>query len=77
MLAFIIIHLLRLRSLHRPYTAPIYPFRFTDFDQSQVRIPFVLNKERPVSNLPKKTERQGRNSHNHPLFKTRGKDIDE
>ncbi|MFC0016003.1 MULTISPECIES: spore germination protein [Allobacillus] len=77
MVAFIIIHLLRLRSLHRPYTAPIYPFRFSDFDQSQVRIPFALNKRRATSLLPKKTKRKKSNADQHPLFNTKGKDIDE
>jgi Bacillus/Clostridium GerA spore germination protein len=46
-LMMIISHLLALTSLGRPYLAPIYPPRLSDWKDSFVRLPFYVQKERP------------------------------
>ncbi|WNB92999.1 spore germination protein [Bacillus sp. NEB1478] len=46
-LMFIITHLLGLTSLNRPYLAPIYPPRISDWKDSFVRLPFYVQKNRP------------------------------
>jgi hypothetical protein len=46
-LMFIITHLLGLTSLNRPYLAPIYPPRLSDWKDSFVRLPFYVQKNRP------------------------------
>ncbi|ETI67676.1 spore germination protein [Neobacillus vireti LMG 21834] len=45
---FLMIHLLRLTSLGRPYLEPIYPPRFKDLKDSFIRVPFSLQSTRPV-----------------------------
>ena len=75
-MAFILIHLLRLRSLELPYTAPFYPFQYKDLDESLIRLPYVLDRNRAKSNLPKKVGRNASRSQ-HPIFRTSKKDIDE
>ncbi|MDQ0899367.1 spore germination protein [Paenibacillus sp. V4I7] len=47
--AFILIHLLRLKTLGSPYLAPIYPFRRSDLNDSLVRLPFSSFSKRPSS----------------------------
>ncbi|WJE16714.1 spore germination protein [Halobacillus sp. ACCC02827] len=51
-LSFLIIHLLKQKSLGRPYLAPIYPFQWRDFNDSLFRVPFQKNSRRPVSTMP-------------------------
>jgi hypothetical protein len=46
-LMMIISHLLGLTSLGRPYLAPIYPPKFSDWKDSFIRLPFYVQKERP------------------------------
>ncbi|RPF50121.1 spore germination protein [Aquisalibacillus elongatus] len=55
--AFILIHVLKQKSLKRPYFVPIYPFRPKDIDNSIFRIPFLKSNYRAYSNMPKKIKR--------------------
>ncbi|WP_281976105.1 spore germination protein [Halobacillus litoralis] len=56
-LSFLVIHLLKQKSLGRPYLAPIYPFQWKDFNDSIFRLPFKKNTNRPLNVMPKDTER--------------------
>ncbi|MCR8847234.1 spore germination protein [Rossellomorea sp. SC111] len=49
---FILIHLLKITTLGRPYLSPIYPFRFSDLKYSIFRMPYQYLVNRPVSNHP-------------------------
>lgn len=49
---FILIHLLKITTLGRPYLSPIYPFRFSDLKYSIFRMPYQYLVKRPVSNHP-------------------------
>lgn len=49
---FILIHLLKVTTLGRPYLSPIYPFRFADFKYSLFRLPYQYLVQRPISNHP-------------------------
>jgi hypothetical protein len=51
-LCFILIHLLKVTTLGRPYLTPIYPFRFSDWKYSIFRLPYQFLVQRPVSNRP-------------------------
>lgn len=44
---FLIIHLLRLTSLGRPYLEPIYPLRINDLKDAIIRLPFSWQSKRP------------------------------
>ncbi len=52
-LSFLVIHLLKQKSLGRPYLAPLYPFQAKDFNDSILRLPFQKNTRRPVNVMPK------------------------
>ncbi|MFD1363384.1 spore germination protein [Lentibacillus salinarum] len=56
-IAYIMVHLLRLTSLGRPFFAPIFPFRATDFKDSLIRLPFDMQNKRPYEVRPTKVER--------------------
>ncbi|PGB02621.1 spore germination protein [Bacillus toyonensis] len=45
---FLVIHLLCLTSLGRPYLEPIYPPRFKDFKDALIRLPFSSQSIRPM-----------------------------
>ncbi|MFB5660472.1 spore germination protein [Alteribacillus sp. HJP-4] len=45
--AFLLVHLLGLTSLGRPYLAPLYPPRLQDFKDSIIRLPFNRQSQRP------------------------------
>ncbi|KAB8131767.1 spore germination protein [Gracilibacillus oryzae] len=45
---FMVTHLLRLTSLGRPYTEPFYPPRWPDLKDSFFRLPFSVQKKRPI-----------------------------
>jgi hypothetical protein len=45
---FLMIHLLRLTSLGRPYLEPIYPPRLKDLKDSFIRLPFTFQSTRPA-----------------------------
>ncbi|SDJ41809.1 spore germination protein [Salimicrobium halophilum] len=54
-LCFLIIHLLKVTSLGRPYLAPLYPFEWKDLNKSLFRLPPSRNINRPYTNMPKDT----------------------
>jgi hypothetical protein len=49
---FVLIHLLRLTSIGRPYLMPIYPFRWKDLGYSIFKFPAQFLSSRPVTNRP-------------------------
>lgn len=51
-LCFILLHLLKLTTLGRPYLAPIYPFRKEDLKYSIFRLPVQFLAKRPITNRP-------------------------
>lgn len=63
-IAYIMVHLLRLTSLGRPFFAPIFPFRFTDFKDALIRLPFDWQKKRPLQVRPSKAKRPVANDNN-------------
>ncbi|MBM7702033.1 spore germination protein [Metabacillus iocasae] len=66
-LTFFIVHLINLKSLGRPYMEPLYPLRLADWKDAIIRLPFSMQKKRPIQERTKKSNR----------FKTRMNDIDE
>ncbi|WP_449537676.1 spore germination protein [Ferdinandcohnia sp. Marseille-Q9671] len=46
---FVMIHLVNLTSIGRPYLEPIYPPRTRDFKDSFIRLPFSFQSKRPVA----------------------------
>ncbi|SEH95207.1 GerA spore germination protein [Halobacillus karajensis] len=56
-LSFLVIHLLKQKSLGRPYLSPIYPFQWKDFNESIIRLPFQKNAERSKSMMTKDKDR--------------------
>ncbi|WP_110926859.1 spore germination protein [Bacillus massiliglaciei] len=54
---FTLTHLVRLTSLGRPYLEPIYPFRFQDWKDGIVKLPFNFFQKRPSNMKPKKANR--------------------
>ncbi len=55
--SLLLIHLLKLTSLGRPYLSPIYPFRFTDMKYALIRLPIKFYDERPKTNRPQNSRR--------------------
>nr|WP_306301406.1 spore germination protein [Thalassobacillus sp. C254] len=51
-MAFLLVHLLGLTSLGRPYLAPIYPLRLPDLKDSFIRLPFTKQSRRPKQVRP-------------------------
>jgi hypothetical protein len=49
---FILIHLLKLTSIGRPYLMPVYPFRWKDLGYSVFKFPSQFLSHRPVTNRP-------------------------
>ncbi|MDV2884077.1 spore germination protein [Alkalihalophilus pseudofirmus] len=45
---FMLVHLLTITSLGRPYLAPLYPTRLSDFKDAFFRMPFNLQSKRPI-----------------------------
>ncbi|MDG4656355.1 spore germination protein [Ectobacillus antri] len=70
-LTFLLIHLLKVTSLNRPYLAPIYPWRFRDLTKSIIRIPHLYSTERSSYNNPQDKVKLKENR------KKQKKDIDE
>ncbi|WP_249870217.1 spore germination protein [Oceanobacillus saliphilus] len=52
-ICFILIHLLKLTSLGRPFLTPIYPFRFEDHNKVLIRLPQNFQWKRFASFQPK------------------------
>ncbi len=70
-LSFLLIHVLKITSLGRPYLVPIYPFKPKDFDDSLLRLPWSQSTHRPIGNQPKKVQKYSEEKAN------RKNDIDE
>lgn len=68
---FLIIHLLRMKSLGRPYLAPVYPIRWRDFNKALFRLPNSVQNKRFISYQLKNLRRFRKNKG------VRKKDIDE
>ncbi|MFG6149607.1 spore germination protein [Halobacillus sp. B23F22_1] len=51
-MAFYIGHLIKLKSIGRPFFAPIYPLRFRDLRDAFIRLPFNKQSERPLQTRP-------------------------
>ncbi|HLG26196.1 MAG TPA: spore germination protein, partial [Paenisporosarcina sp.] len=45
---FLLVHLVRLTSLGRPFLEPIYPPRWADFQDAIIRLPFSSQSKRPI-----------------------------
>lgn len=56
-ITLLLAHLLRLRSLGNPYLAPLFPTQVEGYKDALIRLPFRLQRYRPVENLPKKKSR--------------------
>lgn len=70
-LTILILHLLKLTSMGRPYFVPVFPFRIPDLKDSVFRFPFSKDSKRPLSNRPQDSTR-------FPRWKGKAKkDIDE
>ncbi|WP_254871227.1 spore germination protein [Bacillus sp. Marseille-Q1617] len=54
---FILIHLLKVTTLGRPYLSPVYPLRFSDLKYSLFRLPYQFLLQRPITNHPVDTNR--------------------
>ncbi|KMK76026.1 spore germination protein [Alkalihalobacillus pseudalcaliphilus] len=54
---FLLVHLLSIKSLNRPYLAPIYPFKFSDLKDSFIRLPFHFQSTRPDELQTKRTKK--------------------
>ncbi|MCV9884205.1 spore germination protein [Metabacillus halosaccharovorans] len=67
----LMVHLLRLTSLNKPYLAPLYPFRIKDLKYFLIRLPHHFYMRRPVVNRPLNPFRTG------SKFKKTEKDLDE
>lgn len=54
---FLLIHLLRLSSLGRPFLEPFYPLRIQDLKDSLIRLPFSMQSKRPIQEQTENTIR--------------------
>ncbi|PLT29450.1 spore germination protein [Peribacillus deserti] len=72
--AFILIHLLKLKSLGSPYIGPVYPLRLKDLKDALFRLPFSQQTVRPFTVL---SEKPVRFNPRHNAAKQTDKDIDE
>ncbi|WP_317889866.1 spore germination protein [Sutcliffiella deserti] len=70
---FLLIHLLRLTSLGRPFLEPLYPLRLADMTDAIIRLPFTLQNKRPVEVQAEETVRFAKKKDK----KKKQKDIDE
>ncbi|MFG6115468.1 spore germination protein [Halobacillus sp. MO56] len=51
-MAFFIAHLIKLKSIGRPFFAPLYPLRFHDLKDAFIRLPFNQQSMRPIQTRP-------------------------
>ncbi|WP_174613041.1 spore germination protein [Virgibacillus ihumii] len=56
-IAYIMVHLLKLTSLGRPFLEPIFPFRYKDLKDAFIRLPFDKQNKRPFAVRPTKINR--------------------
>lgn len=61
-ITYIMVHLLKLTSLGRPFFEPIFPFRYKDLKDSVIRLPFNLQNKRPFLVRPEKVTRANKNN---------------
>lgn len=54
---FLLIHLLRLTSLGRPFLEPFYPLRLQDLKDSLIRLPLSIQSKRPIQEQTEDTRR--------------------
>ncbi|MCF6139380.1 spore germination protein [Pseudalkalibacillus berkeleyi] len=54
---FVMVHLIKLKSLGRPYLQPLYPPRITDFKDTIIRLPFTSQSLRPLNLQTEDTRR--------------------
>ncbi|UOQ93368.1 spore germination protein [Halobacillus shinanisalinarum] len=60
-MCYVMVHLLRLTSLGRPFLEPVFPFRFKDLKDAFIRLPFRYQKKRPLevrTNQPTRFEEE-------------------
>ncbi|WP_053217091.1 spore germination protein [Virgibacillus senegalensis] len=70
-ICFLIFHLIKIKSLGRPYLIPLYPYVGKDFSKTFFRVPYFLNTTRSLAYKPQDIVR-------YPRKKSRKmKDIDE
>ena len=68
---FLLVHLIRLTSLGRPFLEPIYPLRWADLQDAFIRLPFSSQSKRPILLRTKERNRFNKKQANEK------KDIDE
>ncbi|MFC0187571.1 spore germination protein [Fictibacillus aquaticus] len=68
---FVMVHLLRLESLGRPYMFPIYPLRFNELSDSILRLPYNMMNLRPANAAAENKKRFDKKE------AVKNKDIDE
>ncbi|MCP3026828.1 spore germination protein [Halobacillus sp. A5] len=51
-MVFYVGHLIKLKSIGRPFFAPLYPLRFRDLRDAFIRLPFNKQSERPLQTRP-------------------------
>ncbi|WP_413380209.1 spore germination protein [Alkalihalobacillus sp. 1P02AB] len=54
---FLLVHLLSIKSLNRPYLAPLYPLNLRDFKDAFIRMPFNFQSSRPDQLTTKRPEK--------------------
>ncbi|WP_421378696.1 spore germination protein [Bacillus salacetis] len=69
--SFLLIHLLKLTTLGRPYLSPIYPLTLSDLRYSLIRLPFQYMGKRPEANSTIDSEKM------KDQKKVEKKDVDE
>ncbi|MBO9129339.1 spore germination protein [Bacillus sp. 165] len=70
-LSLLLIHLLKITSLNRPYLEPVYPFHFQNFSQNILQLPHKYTVKRSSYNSPQDRDRKSKPR------KRKKKDIDE
>ncbi|GAB4074514.1 spore germination protein [Barrientosiimonas marina] len=57
---FLVIHLVKLKSLGRPYLSPVFPFYLKDLNKALFRLPLQFQNRRFLSFQPRKSHRYNR-----------------
>ncbi|WP_188456773.1 spore germination protein [Virgibacillus oceani] len=63
-IAYIMVHLLKLTSLGRPFFEPVFPYRPKDLKDAFIRLPFNLQDKRPFAVRSEKVLRETSNGKN-------------
>nr|WP_108672090.1 spore germination protein [Peribacillus acanthi] len=72
---FLLVHLIRLTSLGRPFLEPIYPPRLYDWRDALVRLPFALQSKRPIALQTEDTVRLHADKHDSTSSKGKENDL--